>query len=313
MTAPTRTVVLGGTGYVGAELVDTLARTGEVDVRHHVLSVGRRAPLAHHPTAGALVETHRCDLSVPGTAARLVRGADVVVHLVAPNDPTRSWRTAGDGTAAQVLTEVVEAAEDGDCAPLVLLASTVSPLGEQDPAARSDHERSKRELETLLAAAPGQVRGATLRLGTVYGVGAGGAGRGVVVSMVRRAVRGEPLTVWRGAEVQRNLVHVRDVAAAFVHAAAHTGPAAAAQPWQVGGADQLSVHELAELVVEEVHALTGRRVPVEMVPPPAWAVPADFLDVRVDRGPFERATGWRPAASLRDGVRDIITHVQAAA
>ena len=302
-----RTVVLGGTGYVGSAVAAAFAgntRSGQV------VAVGRRA----RPAGGPVRSVSR-DLSVPGTAADLVTGAGVVVHLVAPSDPTTSWRSGGDGAELRLLTEVLDAARGTapDAAPpVVLVASTIPPSGASADE-RSDHERRKQALEDILlsAAQDGQVRTAALRLSTVYGWGAGGAGRGLVASLARRALRGEPLTVWRGAEVQRNLIHVDDVATAFVRAAAQAESGGAV--WSVGGVDQLTVGEIAHLVADHAAAVTGRLVPVESVPPPSWAVPADFRDVLVDPVPFGRATGWRPAVPLDRGVGDLVTHVRTAA
>ncbi|MEE6281370.1 NAD-dependent epimerase/dehydratase family protein [Georgenia sunbinii] len=327
MTAPGRTVVLGGTGYLGSEVVAALAAATPGTpgaAPRQVVTVGRRATTSTRPPGSpgaAHVQAISRDLSVPGAAADLVAGADVVIHLVAPSGPTTTWRTAGDGAELALLAEVLEATatrsgEHGRVPPLVMLASTVPPASAagQPAHAPSDHERRKQALEELLAeaATQGRVRSATLRLSTVYGVGAGGPGRGVVASMARQAVRGRPLTVWHGADVRRNLVHVRDAATAFVRAARCGGAQPTAPVWSVGGPDQLSVRELAELVAVEAADVSGVLVPVESVPAPDWAVPADFLDVVVDREPFERATGWRPAATLRAGVRDLVSYIQTA-
>ncbi len=309
MTPRPRTVVLGGTGYIGAELLAALGadagRTGE-----EVVAVGRRAP--DRPDPQGRTTTVRCDLSRPGSTTRVVQGADTVVHLVAHTDPTSSWRGSDGATEIRVLREVLATAAHADAPPRVLLASTLAPSPPSPEP--SEHERTKRALEDLLAdaVADRRVRGAALRLGTVHGLGAGGPGRGLVATLVGRALAGEPLTVWRGAEVTRTLVHVRDVAAAFVRAA-RLGDGADGAVWPVPGADELPVPRVAEIVAEEVGAATGRPVPVELVPPPPWAVAADFRDVRADGDPFRRATGWQPRTTLRAGVRDLIAHARAAA
>ncbi len=307
MTA--RTVVLGGTGYIGAELVDVLLRGRETPVGD-VVVVGRRDARGHGPHRVLPVP---CDLSVPGTTARLARGADLVVHLVADSDEASSWRASDGSTETRVLREVLDAAADrpaGAAPPRVLLASTAATLTAGPPEELSQHERTKRALEGLLGSAvtDGRVHGTALRLGTVYGAGAGGPGRGLVATLVRRAMAGEPLLVWRGADVERDLVHVHDVATAFLLAARsaqHAPPV-----WSVAGADRLTVPEVAGLVAEEVAEVTGRRVPVERVDPPPWAVTADFRDVRVDGAPLRRATGWHPRRTVRTGVRELITLYQ---
>src|SRR5205085_3976417 len=133
----------------------------------------------------------------------------------------------------------------------------------------------KHEAERLLKAATvrGVLRGISLRLPTVYGTGPGErcVDRGVLATMIRRAFADEPLTVWGDGSMERDLLHVRDAAAAFV--AALTNPdRLSGGHWLVGTGNGIRLRDVFTAVADSVAAQCGRRaVPVVSVPPPPTA------------------------------------------
>ncbi|MER5934746.1 NAD-dependent epimerase/dehydratase [Streptomyces sp. NPDC002054] len=196
------------------------------------------------------------------------------------------------------------AGRPGGPPPVVLFASTVPPCG---PGAPTPYERGKRAAEQVLerATARGAVRGISLRLPTVYGpatTGAGAADRGVVSAMARRAAAGDPITLWHDGTVRRDLLYVRDAAAAFAAALGHAD-ALAGTHWDVGTGDSLPLGEVFHALAGVVAARTGRPpVPVLRVEAPPYAAAADFRDVTADPAPFRTATGWAPRVPLPEGL-----------
>src|SRR5690606_17005384 len=74
----------------------------------------------------------------------------------------------------------------------------------------------------LLAHRQGQLGACSLRLPNVYGPGPRGADdRGILNLMIRRAMRGEDLTIWGDGNFVRDYVFVDDVVDAFVAALRH--------------------------------------------------------------------------------------------
>lgn len=306
VTADGPVVVLGAGGYLGATLVAHLARQGT-----EVLAVSRR-PLA---PAGPRVRTAVADATAPDELARLVAGAGAVVHLVAHLVPGRSWRVDEDDPSepGAVAARHLVAALAGREVPVVT-ASTVGIAGcpphvrldgsePDDP--RTAYDRGKLAVERVLL--DSGLPAVPVRLPTVYGRGADPAspGTGVVAAMTRRAVAGEPLTLWHDGSVRRDLLHVRDVAAALAAAVVHAGRLAG-RAWPVGTGAAVPLGAVVRGLAVRVADRTGREpVPIVQVTPPAHAAPTDFHSVEVDAAAFRAVTGWTPWVPLSTGLDEV--------
>ncbi|MFF7788119.1 NAD-dependent epimerase/dehydratase family protein [Streptomyces sp. NPDC007991] len=187
--------------------------------------------------AVADVAPFQADLTRPGALADSVTGSDVVIYLVAHITGPGGWRASEDdahaaGVNLGLVRDLVAALRDGRRSgppPTVLFAGTVMQVG-VPPNGRIDGTepdapgtacpRQKLAAERLLreATEEGVLRAVSLRLPTVYGhvsrAPEGGRDKGVVAMMIRRALRGEGVTMWGEGTVRRDLLHVDDVAAA---------------------------------------------------------------------------------------------------
>ncbi|WFE40987.1 NAD-dependent epimerase/dehydratase [Micromonospora sp. WMMD998] len=314
--------VLGASGLLGTAITRQLARR---PVRLRL--VGRRCPVAPAGHRGE-VETRAVDLTEPGAVADAVAGADVVVHLVAHMGGAGTWRVAAtDPTAERVNLGLVHdligavRAQRPHTPPVVLFAGSMSQAGRS--AGRLDgtepdrpltaYDRHKLAAEQAIEEAhrEGLLRGATLRLATLYSQGsdASALDRGVVASMTRRAFAGQPLTMWHDGSVTRDLLCVDDAAAAFLAAMDRPEPVVG-RHWLVGTGQATSVAELFRAIAAAVARQSGRdQVPVVSVPPAEHSMPTDLLDFVLDPSAFQRATGWRPAVALPDGLRGMAAAV----
>lgn len=306
--------VLGASGFVGSAVTRALAR-------HPIrLRAVARRPSAPAPgPAETTVVT--ADLTDRGALAEAVAGSDAVVHLLLADG---GWRAAGTDPAAErvnvgVMRDLVDVLRPrpGDAAPpLVVYGGAASqvgpPLREPLDGSEPDHpatpyDGQKLTAEQILkqATAERRVRGISLRLPTVFGESAvpGADDRGVVSAMARRALAGQPLTMWHDGTVRRDLVHVDDVAAAFTAALAHPGPLVG-RHWLIGAGRGDELGDVFRLVAASVSDRTGRPpVAVVHVQAPSHAPETDFRSVTIDSSPFRAATGWCPRISLLEGVR----------
>lgn len=306
-------VVLGASGFVGTAVMAALA-SRPVTVR----AVARGPALV--PNAGrARFEVRTADLTVVANLAEAVAGADAVIHLVLDGG---GWRGAGDRGNERANVGVMRDLLDclrgqaADRPPAVVFAGSASQVGppprrpidgtEPDHPATA-YDRQKQVAEDLLtrASAEGVVRGVSLRLPTVFGVPSHGH-RGVLAAMTRRALAGEALTMWHDGSVERELLDVEDVAAAFVAALDHAD-ALASRHWLLGNGRGDRVGDVFTAIAELVSAHTGRPpVPVVSVPPPAHAQRTDFESVVVDSSAFRAVTGWCPRTPLRESLARMV-------
>ena len=97
----------------------------------------------------------------------------------------------------------------------------------------------------------GNVQGTALRLANVYGPGPHGrcADRGVLNTMIRRALSGKPLTVYGSGEWLRDYIFIDDVNNAFI-AALENKRAVNGQHWIVASGESYTIHDAFHLIAD---------------------------------------------------------------
>ncbi|MEU9252764.1 NAD-dependent epimerase/dehydratase [Streptomyces sp. NPDC048270] len=309
--------VLGASGFVGSAVTAAFSR---LPVR--LRAVARRP--SNVPPGAARTEVRTADLTDSRALAAAVDGSDVVVSLVSHSD---GWRAAGTGASPEsvnvgvmgALVEVLGGRRADGGPPLVLYSGAASqtglpraePIDGSEPdRPETEYDRQKLRAEQLLkaATAAGAVRGVSLRLPTVFGPAAapGADDRGVVSFMVRRALAGEPLTLWHDGTVRRDLVCVEDVASAFLAAVERPDPLVGGH-WLLGSGRGEPLGDVFRTIARLVADRTGRPpVPVLSTPPPAHAPATDFHSVTIDSTAFREATGWQPRVPLEEALRETV-------
>lgn len=278
-------VVLGGTGAIGSVVASSLA---ERPVRLRAL--GRRSG----------------DLRKADELREAVTGADAVVHLLA------------DGRTPSLDSGVMAGLLDA-APPVVIYAGTVTQVGvppripldgteEDRPVSPFERDKQAAENALLQASAEGAVRGVSIRLPTVYGCSPanGRFDGGALTRVIRRAIAGEPLTMWHDGTVQRDLLHVRDAATAVLAALDHIDELAG-RHWLVGTGVGTSLGEAFRTVAEIVADRTGATlVPVTSVPPPRPLSAIDLASMVVDPSAFRERAGWVARVPVRPGLEDTV-------
>ncbi|MCP3759038.1 NAD-dependent epimerase/dehydratase family protein [Streptomyces sp. TBY4] len=328
MSAPQRVVVLGASGFLGSAVVRALAADPGVRVR----AVSRRPVELPGDLAGR-VEVVAADLARGDALARAVAGADAVLPFAARIRGASGWRLSPDDTEAErvnvglvrdLVALLAERAPGGAGRPPAIVFPGSNTQVGRVAAERIDgsepdrpegtYDRQKHAAETLLkeAAAAGLARAVSLRLPPVYGPPSPTAeDRGVVSTMIRRALAGEPLTMWHDGTVRRDLLYVEDAARAFTTALAHADRLTG-RHFLVGTGRARPLGEVFGAVARAVSRRTGAAaVPVVSVEPPANADATDFRSLEVDPSAFTSATGWRARIALDEALDRTVAAVAA--
>ncbi len=136
----------------------------------------------------------------------------------------------------------------------------------------------------------------SLRLATVFGMAPRMRIDLLVNDFVYRAVNDRFVVLFE-AHFKRNYIHIRDVARAFIHAVGHFEEMKG-RPFNVGLSDaNFSKAELCERIKLQVPSFVYLEAPVGEDP--------DKRDYIVSNSRIE-ATGYQPAHSLDDGIRELI-------
>jgi UDP-glucose 4-epimerase len=283
-----RTVVTGGAGFIGSNLVDALIERRDEVVVVDNFATGKR----EHVNPAATLLEH--DIREPYEV-----DADVVFHLAAQADVQTSMkRPAYDADVNVVGTVNVLLASPG--AQVIFSSSGGAgygecpvPAGEDAPfLPMSPYGIAKKCGEEYLLGW-NRIHGTThvpLRFANVYGPRQdAGLEGGVVAIFLERFADGRPTTIFGDGGQSRDFVYVDDVIEAMLAAVGRRGG-----PYNVGTGEPTTISEL--------HDAAARIAGVDAEPSFEEARLGDVHRSVLDVSRIERELGWRPRVSLEDGL-----------
>jgi UDP-glucose 4-epimerase len=307
-----RTLVTGGAGFIGSNLVDRLLVEGhEVDVVDD-FSTGSLSNLADaRASAGRALTIHHLDISAPAVIELMARRRpELVFHLAAQADVRVSVaRPAFDATVNIVGSlNILEGARQAESERVVFAASGGTLYGEpapEDLPVRESHPQQplspygvakKAVIDYLVAYREVHaLEFCALALSNVYGPRQDPHGEaGVVAIFAERILRGEPVTIFGDGEQTRDFVFVDDVVDAFVRGATRGGGLVC----NVGTANETSVNQLLGTMAAQRGA--------EVTPVVAPARPGELRRSSLDNERAAIQLGWRPWTELTDGTRAVL-------
>lgn len=306
-----RILITGGAGYLAAGLIRALQEVDCDIIR--LVRPGRQA----RPVVGrARVHDWEGDVRCREVWESVLPDVQVVFHLAAQTSVYVAEKDARADLEANLLPmlHLLETCRVNAYRPIVVFAGTVTEAGIPDrvPVDETHPDRPitiydlhKWMAESYLRhyAHEGIVRGVALRLANVYGPGpaSSSADRGILNLMIRRAMRGETLTVYGSGEQMRDYLHVDDVSPAFLLAGSKIDQLNG-EYFVIGSGTGHTIREAITLVAERTARRSGRRVDVIHLDPPTPQSPIEARNFVADSGRFSQPTGWRARYGLQDGI-----------
>jgi len=318
------TLVTGGAGFIGSHLAESLLSTGEDVIVLDDLSTGSEQNLTavlDHPSFG-FVKGSILDAAL---VDELISQAGTVYHLAAAvgtftilDKTLESLRTNLHGTENVIDSALRHRAR-------VLIASTSEVYGKNTKIGlqedddrhigsplknRWSYAEAKAIDETLayLYAVEHDLQTVIVRLFNTVGPRQTGRYGMVIPRFVGQALAGEPLTVFGTGDQVRCFCHVHDVVPALQ--ALMADERAYGQVFNLGGAEQVSIRQLAERVL----AVTGSASAITYVPyEAAYGSGYEDMQRRVpDCTRARQQIGFRPSRSLADIIGDVAAYQRAA-
>jgi UDP-glucose 4-epimerase len=300
-----RTLVTGGAGFIGSNLVDRLLDEGHDVALLDDFSSGKEVNIAAALAAG--VKVHRADIRNPLEVDDVFAQVkpEAVFHLAAQidvrksvDDPAFDARTNVEGTInvlngvraveGRVINVSTGGAIYGDT-ELIPTPETVEPLPEAPYGQSKFCAERYLGLFTRLYGTPA----ASVRLGNVYGPRQDPLGEaGVVAIFCGRLERGERPVIYGDGRQTRDYVFVSDVVAALLAVLARPG---ANGEYNVGTGRESSVLD----IVDGLRPLTETNFEPEFAEARPGELERSCLDVTRAR----EELGWTAEVELHDGLR----------
>jgi CDP-paratose 2-epimerase len=324
------TLVTGGAGFVGSNLVNRLAGEGRrVRILDNLSRPGveRNAEWLRRRHGGK-IELLRADVRDEAALGKALLDVDTVFHFAAQVAVTTSLDEPRDDFQVNLggTFGLLEAVRRHPRPPRLFFTSTNKVYGSlPDVELRRDASRYFPAREEIRR--HGISEGRPLDFHSPYGCSKGGADQyvldyarsfgietvvfrmsciygprqfgtedqGWVAYFLLRALAGEPITLYGDGRQVRDVLFVEDLVEAFLRAERRL-PDIAGQAFNVGGGpdNTVSLLELLDLIAE----LTGKRPEVEHAP---WRV-GDQRYYVSDTRRLQELTGWRPQVSVHQGV-----------
>lgn len=294
--------VFGGGGFIGSAIVDRLLLDGH-EIR--VFERPRIEPFRNF-LSDEKVEWITGDLMSSHDVSQVIRGIDVVIHLVSTTLP----KSSNDDPIYDVQSNLVatlqmlNAIRANGVKKIVFISSGGTVYGEPcylpiDEAHPTEPQVSygitKLTIEKYLLLYQRQygIKANILRVTNPYGERQRvETAQGAVGVFLSRALRGESLDIWGDGSVTRDYIYVSDVADAFARAVLYSGSKSV---FNISSGTGTTLNALVESL-EQVLDKSISRSYLEGRP---FDVPVSILSNSLARSEL----GWAPAVSLQEGIR----------
>jgi UDP-glucuronate decarboxylase len=303
-----RIIVTGGAGFLGSHLIDRLLENGHEVLCVDNLFTGTKRNMDHlhnHPR----FEFMRHDVTFP-----LYVEADEIYNLACPaspihyqHDPVQTTKTSVHGAinmlglAKRLKCRILQASTSEVYGDPVIHPQTEEYWGNVNPIGpRSCYDEGKRCAETLFFDYHRQHRLEikVARIFNTYGPRMHPADGRVVSNFIIQALNNEPITIYGDGYQSRSFCYVDDLIEGLVRLM--DSPSELTGPVNLGNPSELTMRELAELILSE----TGSSSPLITLPLPQDDPKQRQPNISV----AEARLGWKPKVSLREGLKPTVEH-----
>lgn len=275
-----RVLVIGGNGFIGSHLVDSLVSRG------HTVAVFDLFDSTDHRWTAQGVETIAGDFLNTGDVERAVQNMDVVVHMLSTTDPAKSEEDPTLDVRTNILSSISlfqKCAEAGvshvffpSSGGAIYGSQNRSVFSEESPTFPiSPYAIGKLAIENYLGyfARKYGLTSTIFRISNPYGTRQNPRKRqGIIPIFLRQIMKGEPVAVMGDGTMVRDYIYVNDVAE--IMAEMITG-SPRHNLYNLGSGVATSVNEIVNVVAQ----VTGVQPEIVRLPVPSTYVGHVTLDV----------------------------------
>lgn len=293
-------LILGGTGFIGSHLIDSLSTKG------HFLTVVDRT-LKYAPQHKN-IRYYQADIQRLTDIEDIFTGQDLIIHLVSTTNPQSSnadpiFDTTSNLVSSLSLLEIMKK----QAVPRLIYFSSGGtvygipsniPIKESHPTqpicsygitklAIENHIKMYMDLYDIQAT--------ILRPSNPYGPRQSHIGvQGVISTFTNRILNEENITLWGDGNVVRDYLYVLDLISAC-NAAIEKNVTGT---FNIGSGKGYSLNQ----IISQIELITGKQAHIEYQPKRNFDVPEIYLDITEANSRL----GWRPETDLTQGITQYI-------
>jgi len=310
-----RILITGGAGFIGSHLADHYVAKGDQVTILDNFSTGSQENISH---LTGKITTVDADIRNVELVEKLTIDADLVLHMAAALGVNTILESPLESMSTNITGSEVVLNAAAKFNKRIIIASTSEiygknpkqPLNEADDRVVGAPQKIRwtysdaKAIEEAMAFALHQEKKlpvTTVRLFNTVGPRQSSRYGMVVPRFVQAALKNQALTIYGDGTQSRVFCHVDDAVAAIAKIAATD--ATIGEVFNVGGSGEVSIKELAEIVIA-----TTKSQSVITYTPYSDAYPAGFEDIQrrvPDISKIKLAIGWAPTKDLEAIIKDI--------
>lgn len=308
-------LVTGASGYIGANLVNSLA-----SVECNIMRSSRNP--AALPCVDATAEISDIPFD-PEQWAKDLAGVDIIFYLAAQTSTYAANEAPVVDLHSNVLPllQLLACCQEHGYSPVLVFSGTATQVGvtNEVPVAENLFEKPatiydihKLTCEKYLAYYSGidVIKACTLRLSNVYGPGGKSSSkdRGILNMMIQKALHNETLTIYGEGDRIRDYLFIDDVVEAFLVAAASIN-ATNKRYFNIGSGKGYSFTDIFSRIVELAKTASGSTSDIVHVDEPEDLSIIERRNYVADIAAFTQATGWQPQVDIDTGISKTMNYI----
>ena len=309
-----RTIMITGAGgFIGSNLGEVLS---DVDCTLILLSRSESKLKGNK----AKIKTRLSDLRKPSDWVDLIPEVDIIFHLASQTSVYSAEQDPlGDAeTNIECMINLLEAVRKSKNKTTLIYAGTVTQAGmpenipmdesaPDNPITLYDISKLTAERYLMHYIRKGWALGASLRLANVYGPSRGFSkpGRGILNSIIQRALEGEEMFVYNNGIYIRDYIFITDVITAFLHAPTQI-PKLNGRYFIVSGGKGITIRDAFQTAIDQTAKYSNKKLELTSKSLPEGLSDIETRNFIGDSTAFSKITNWSPKFSLEMGISQTV-------
>jgi len=310
-------LVTGAAGYIGSTLIRALLHT-----KCNIIALIREKKELPFLSDGlAKVKTLTADIRDKKIWEGLLGKIDILFHFAAQT----SSRFSNDNPSLDAeinllpVVNIIEICQKNNYHPDIIYSGTTTEVGftKKYPIDETFQDRpitvydiNKLCAEKYLQYYSSQLgnRSVILRLANVYGPGVNPSSpdRGILNSMIHRAINNQAITIYGKGDFVRDYIYITDICAAFLFAAAKID-LLNGEYYLIGSGKGCTIKEAFLEIKSAVEKFTHKKVKIIHMAIPKHLSKIEVRNFVANTHKFKDITNWKAEVSLKEGIEKTLS------